>query len=198
MIRKISVIYIMIMMTAVSVYAGDAASVISQLEKIRTYTADFVQLTEIEGFGEDEYSGRLYIRSGEKALWDYDMPYRQFYLFDADTMKYYDSDTKQLVVQELDPAQNVFMRLMLNPADIRDDFAVELKGDRLILSPNEDFGLREITFTVKNSRVTGIITKDQNGNNTVINLKNIEIDKEIAPSVFEPEIPEDTEIFRYN
>lgn len=126
------------------------------------------------------------------------MPYRQFYLFDADTMKYYDSDTKRLVVQELDPAQNVFMRLMLNPADIRDDFAVELKGDRLILSPNEDFGLREITFTVKNSRVTGIITKDQNGNNTVINLKNIEIDKEIAPSVFEPEIPEDTEIFRYN
>lgn len=33
MIRKISVIYIMIMMTAVSVYAGDLASVISQLEK---------------------------------------------------------------------------------------------------------------------------------------------------------------------
>ncbi len=54
-------------------------------------------------------------------------------------MKYYDSDTRQLVVQALTPATNVFMRLMLNPADIENDFNVSLEGDKLILSPKKRF-----------------------------------------------------------
>jgi len=195
--RKLFIIYIALFMFALNSYAADTNSVINQLEQIKTYTADFVQITEIEGFGEDEYSGKLYIKSGKRALWDYDKPYRQFYLFDTATMKYYDSDTKQMIVQQLDPATNVFMRLMLKPSDIRSDFNVSLEGDKLVLSPKEELGLETITFTVKGGRVTGIATKDQNGNNTDIILKNIKVDKVLNDKTFQPEIPEGTEVFQY-
>ncbi|PLX69243.1 MAG: hypothetical protein C0602_07450 [Denitrovibrio sp.] len=195
--RKLSLIYIMLFMFVSAAWSADAAGVLAQLEKIKTYTADFVQTTEIEGFGEDEYSGKLFIISSEKALWDYDDPYRQFYLFDTSTMKYYDSDTKQMIIQKLDPATNVFMRLMLNPSDIRNDFDVKLEGSKLMLRPKDDLGLEQIVFEVKNGIVTGILTKDQNGNNTDIELNNIKIDKSIDPKIFDPAVPEGTEVFEY-
>lgn len=186
-----------VMLTSVYVYAATAQSIISGLEKIKTYSADFVQTTEIEGFGEDTYTGKLYIVSGSKALWDYKKPYWQYYLFSTEQMQYFDSGTKQLVKQKLDPSTNVFMRLMLKPSDISKDFDVTLKGDKLQLKPKGDLGLSEIVFTVKNGRITGISTLDQNGNNTKVELKDIQVDKPIDKSVFTPEIPKDTEVFNY-
>lgn len=195
--KKLMIICL-ILISAFSVcFAGSAKDVIDQLKTVKSYQADFVQYTEIEGFGEDEYSGKLYIKSGEKAFWDYDKPYRQFYLFDTATMKYFDSETKQMIVQKLDPATNVFMRLMLNPAQIEGDFTVTLKGDELTLEPKGDLGIETIIFKVSGGLVTGISTKDQSGNNTRIVFKNIVRDKTIAKEVFEPSLPADTEIFEY-
>ncbi len=96
MFNRIIIFVILSVFLTMTAYAGSAKEIIKQLESIKSYTADFVQYTEIEGFGEDEYSGKMYVLSGEKAYWNYLKPYRQFYLFDTKTMKYYDSDTRQL------------------------------------------------------------------------------------------------------
>jgi outer membrane lipoprotein-sorting protein len=45
--------------------------------------------------------------------------------------------------------------------------------------------------------VHGIKTKDQSGNNTRIEFKNIKRDAVIPESVFSPAIPEGTEVFNY-
>jgi outer membrane lipoprotein carrier protein len=185
-------------MISATCYAETVADVLASLDKIKSYSADFVQKTELEGFGADTYSGKLYIKSRSKAFWDYQKPYRQFYLFDQKMMQFYDSDTKQLVKQKLDPTTNAFMRLMFNPADMRKDFtaAYNESTNRLTLTPvAKDSGINSIAFTVKNGTVTGITTKDQNGNNTSIILTNIKIDPEIADSVFNPTVPKDTQIF---
>jgi len=195
--KKISVILIIYIFITAVAFAQSASDVLGSLKSIKSYTADFVQTTEIEGFGEDEYSGKLYIMSGEKAFWDYEKPYRQFYLFDKSTMSYYDSETKQMIVQKLDPATNVFMRLMLSPADIEKDFHAELSGGELLLTPKKDIGIAAIVFVIKNGMVTGIKTKDQNGNNTSIELKNIVSGEKLDAKIFEPEIPEGTEVFQY-
>jgi outer membrane lipoprotein carrier protein len=186
------------MFTAFAAYARTAEEVISALSTVKSYTADFVQSTEIEGFGEDVYSGKIFITMGKQAMWDYSKPYRQFYLFDTDTMEYYDSDTKQLIVQRLEPSNNVFMRLMLNPSDIGKDFDVSFENGLLTLIPRGDIGLSTIVFTVEADTVKGISTKDQNGNNTDVKFDNIKKDIEISPDVFKPRIPEDTEVFKYN
>jgi len=197
-VKRVLSICIIVAVSALSLYANDVKSVLADLQRISTYQADFLQITEIEGFGEDEYSGRLYMNVGEQAIWDYSKPYRQFYLFDSLTMKYYDSDTRQLIVQRLDPATNVFMRLMLNPSDIQSDFDASLNGSELILKPKGDLGLDTITFTVEKGVVTEIKTKDQSGNNTRVILTKIVTDRAVDKKVFLPEIPENTEIFEYD
>ena len=85
--KKLFVIYILVFAFTVSGFAGSADEVLNSLKQVKSYTADFIQATEIEGFGEDIYSGKLVIKSGERAFWDYDKPYRQFYLFDTKTMQ---------------------------------------------------------------------------------------------------------------
>ena len=195
--KKLLITYILLMLTTIISYAQTTQQVVDSLKQVKSFTADFTQATEIEGFGEDVYSGKLYIKAGEKALWDYDKPYKQFYLFDKTTMKYYDSDTNQMIVQALDPATNVFMRLMLNPADIETDFTLTLSGDELTLAPKADLGIETIIFVIKNGMVHGIKTKDQSGNNTRIEFKNIKRDAVISDAAFSPEIPEGTEVFNY-
>jgi len=197
--KKMLFTYILLLVfAAMNVYAATAQDIIKSLEKLKSYSADFVQTTEIEGFGEDSYSGKLYILSGKKAFWDYSKPYRQFYLFDTDTMKYYDSETRQLIIQKLTPANNIFMRLMLNPSDIEKDFNVSLSGSELVLMPKQEIGVGTITFIVEGGLVKGIKTVDQSGNNTTIEMKNIASDKAIPADIFEPVIPEGTEVFEYN
>ncbi|PLX66739.1 MAG: hypothetical protein C0603_11090 [Denitrovibrio sp.] len=198
MIKKLIIYVTLSILLTANAYAVSAKDIIKQLDTIKSYTANFTQFTEIEGFGEDEYSGKMYINSGEKAYWNYEKPYRQFYLFDTNTMKYYDSDTRQLVVQTLTPATNVFMRLMLNPADIENDFDVKLKGNELILTPRNDLGVETISFIVVDGLVKGIRTKDQNGNNTRIEMSNVVSGEKLRDDIFDPEIPEGTEIFEYN
>jgi len=196
--KKKLFIYIALILFAVSAQAQTAQDVVKVLKSVKSYTAEFVQVTEIEGFGEDTYSGKLFIKAGEKAFWDYEKPYRQFYLFDTKTMKYYDSDTQQMIVQTLNPATNVFMRLMLNPSDIEEDFNLTLNGKELTLAPKKDLGIESIVFVIDGGMVKGIKTKDQSGNNTNIELKKIQRDADISDSVFQPEIPEGTEIFEYD
>lgn len=183
---------------AIAAYAQTTAEVLSELNKLNSYTADFIQKTEIEGFGSDTYSGKMYIKSRAKALWDYQKPYRQFYLFDKTTMQFYDSESKQLLKQQLDPSSNAYMRLMLNPSDIKKDFTASYNPttSKLALAPtNKASGINAIIFTIKDGMITGIQTKDQNGNNTSIMLTNIKINPEISDGVFSPVVPAGTEVF---
>ncbi len=195
---KKTLIILSVLLISSLAYAENAAEVLSGLNKVQSYTADFIQKTEIEGFGSDTYSGRLYIKSRSRAFWDYQKPYRQFYIFDQTGMQFYDSEAKQLIRQQLDPSTNAYMRLMMNPADIKKDFTATFNSTtgKLILAPAaKNTGIDSMVFTIKNGQITGINTKDQNGNNTSIMFTNIKIDPQIPDSVFNPVIPKDTQIF---
>lgn len=191
-------IIMIFLLFSISAYAETVQDVIAALNKINSYSADFIQKTEIEGFGADTYSGKLYIKSRKQAMWDYTKPYRQFYLFDQKTMQFYDSENKQLIKQKLDPSTNAFMRLMMNPGEMRSDFNVSYNSTagRLGVIPlNKKSGINAIYFTIKNGQITGLTTKDQNGNNTSIMFTNIKIDPDIPDSVFTPAIPKGTQVF---
>lgn len=195
---KKTYLIIMIMLFALSAYAESMQDVVTALNKINSYSADFIQKTEIDGFGSDTYTGKLYIKSRKQAMWDYIKPYRQFYLFDQKIMQYYDSDSKQLIRQKLDPSTNAFMRLMMNPADMRSDFNASYNSatGKLGITPlSKKSGLSPIVFTIKNGQITALSTKDQNGNNTTIIFSNIKIDPSIPDSVFTPDIPKGTQVF---
>ncbi|WP_022850537.1 LolA family protein [Limisalsivibrio acetivorans] len=192
-------ILIMLIVPAFTVYGATIDEVLTSFKSLETYSADFTQTTEIEGFGSDEYSGSFFIRNGEKALWDYDYPYKQFYLFTKDGVDYYDGDLKQLVRQRsMEGNQNAITMLMIDIGNIRKSFDVEMTGEKSMrLNPKQDIGVKYIDVLFEGNEVLGIVSEDNAGNKTSVSFKNIKTNKPLPEGVFTPEIPEGTEIFEY-
>lgn len=46
-----------------------------QLSDIKSLSAEFKQINNLKDYGEDIYTGKVYINMKEKALWDYTEPY---------------------------------------------------------------------------------------------------------------------------
>jgi outer membrane lipoprotein carrier protein len=173
---------------------------INSLKKINTLKAQFTQVTSIAGVGEDTYEGSLYLLKGDKILWDYNKPHRQFYLFTKDELSYYDSMTKQLVKQKAENlgVENIVFRLLIEPSDIKNSFfVVVMNNEQYKLYPKESIGLQYIEIILKEDVINKIISKDDQGNTTEITLSALEINRPFDKSVFNVKVPEGTEVFTY-
>ena len=180
--------------------AQDASAMIEKIKSLKSYKADFVQKTEIEGFGEDVYEGTVYVMKGHKALWDYDEPVEQYYLFTTGGFDYYDSETNQLIRQKMskDKGNNIVLELMLDPSTINRNFKTEAAGETLILFPQTDIGVEKVELQVNDKgAITYMHSVDTAGNSTRIEFENIETNKVIAEEIFDKKVPEGTEIFTY-
>ena len=83
-----------------SVYANAADkkdSLLNSLSSIKTLSAEFKQVNNLKDFGDDEYTGKVSIKMGEVALWDYKEPYNSWYLITKDKVDYFDEINNQLV-----------------------------------------------------------------------------------------------------
>jgi outer membrane lipoprotein carrier protein len=197
--KKIILLILFLSLTCTLLFAQDE-KLIDSLKKINTLKAQFTQVTSIAGVGEDTYEGNLYLLKGEKILWDYNLPHRQFYLFTKDELSYYDSMTKQLVKQKAENlgVENIVFRLLMEPSDIKSTFfVVVMNNEQFKLYPKESIGLQYIEITLKDDIIKKIVSRDDQGNNTEITLNNLSINKPFDKSVFEVKVPEDTEVFIY-
>jgi len=179
---------------------ADINDELKKLEPIKTLRADFVQETNIEGFGKDFYKGKIYLISSEKVLWDYSEPYNQHYIFTVDTMEYYDSTTNQLIRQS---SQNnnsnaiIFFLLMdLSSANNLFDI-VNIDANTFRLNPKSDLGLKFVDISFGKNFIREIISQDNVGNLTKVTFSNIKFNIKIPKSTFKKDIPKDAEIFSY-
>lgn len=196
--RKLIMLFAMLIL-GTSAFGATIDEILVSFGELKTYRADFRQVTEIESFGKDEYAGRIYIINKYRALWDYNYPYKQFYLFTADGVDYYDSETRQLVRQKnVAGNQNAITSLMLDSSNIRQNFYVTLSEDNtLTLVPMSDIGVRYINVETDGKVILKVISEDPTGNKTEVNFSNIQLDLELDKNIFSPKIPEGTEIFEY-
>jgi outer membrane lipoprotein carrier protein len=197
--KKILFLLFTLNVFATLLYAQDE-KLLNSLKKINTLKAQFSQVTSIAGVGEDKYEGTLYMVKGEKILWDYNKPHRQFYLFTKDELSTYDSMTKQLVKQKAENlgVENIVFRILMEPSDIKNTFfVVVMNNDQYKLYPKEDIGLQYLEITLKDNIIKKIISKDEQGNSTEINLNDVQINRGIDKSVFNVKVPEGTEVFTY-
>jgi outer membrane lipoprotein carrier protein len=179
---------------------SDENKLIKTLTRVDFLKAQFSQSTQIAGVGKDEYTGNLYVLKGEKILWDYNRPHRQFYLFTKDDLTYYDSLTNQLIKQKAENlgVESIVLSILMEPSNINNTFfIVVLDENTYKLYPKENLGLQYIQIHLKDKFIDEILSKDENGNTTIINLSNLEINKPFDLSVFNVKIPEGAEIFNY-
>lgn len=197
--KNILTFVIILVIYSTALFAQDE-KLINALKKIDTLKAAFNQITTIAGVGEDSYSGMLYLQKGEKILWDYNSPHKQFYLFSKDELSYYDSMTKQLVKQKAENlgVENIVFRLLMEPSDIKNTFFIVVMDENTYkLYPKENIGLQYIEITLENDIIKKIVNRDEQGNITEITLYNISINKPLDKDIFNINVPEGTEVFTY-
>ena len=177
--KKFILIILFLSLSSTLLFAQDE-KLINSLKKINTLKAQFTQVTSIAGVGEDTYEGSLYLLKGEKILWDYNRPHRQFYLFTKDELSYYDSMTKQLIKQKAENlgVENIVFRLLIEPSGIKNTFfVVVMNNEQYKLYPKENIGLQYIEITLEKDNIKRIVSRDEQGNNTEITLNNLSINK---------------------
>ncbi len=181
-------------------FADDFDTIIKKLDGINTVEADFNQVTEIEGFGKDSYSGKIYLENGKRILWDYNEPYEQYYLFTKNSMEYYDSLTEQLIKQDASGSggNNIVFKLLVDISAIKDAFDItHISDGSFKMIPRTDVGLEFIEITFSQEYIKKIYSLDNNGNYTTIYFNEVKINSDIPPEKFSPQIPLGTEIFNY-
>jgi outer membrane lipoprotein carrier protein len=193
-----SVIFALLFLNSALAY--DFNEIIKRLEDIDTVEAGFQQVTEIKGFGEDSYSGKVYLENGKRVLWDYNEPYDQYYLFTKDSMEYYDSSTEQLIKQDASGSggNNIVFKLLVDISAIKDAFEIShVSGDTFKLIPKTDVGLQFIKITFSSKYIEKIHSLDDKGNYTTIKFEDVKINSDIPEEKFLPDVPLGTEIFNY-
>jgi outer membrane lipoprotein carrier protein len=175
--------------------------VVERLKNIETISASFIQSTSIKNFSKEIYKGEFYLISGQKALWNYTSPYKQYYLFDSNGVEYYDSSTNQVIRQKKNSSKeaNLILSVLFNFKEIEKNFDVVVNGKTQIqLKPKHDIGLKYIMILVDSkNNIKGIHSEDLEGNVTEIEFSNVEINKEINKEIFNLKLPSDAQIFNY-
>lgn len=192
-------IFTIILLTAFNTLANDNKKVsgpFSDIEKIETLSADFIQINEIKDFGKDEYSGSMALIKGDSALWDYKKPFISWYIFSRDTIKHYDSTHNQLIIYKNDETiSNVLLQLLIDVSIAKSKFEMATKGSTITLIPKENLGVKEIKITLNKGVISEMESNDSAGNNTKIIFKNVKVNKKINPKTFDKKVPIDAEIF---
>lgn len=197
--RLVKVFAILILFVSTGL-TSELDQIFSRFDRIKSVRADFIQKTTIKDFGTDTYKGIVLLKSKEKILWDYNIPYPQHYYFTEDMMEYYDSSTEQLIRQKVSQSgsNNIIFQILMNLKEAQNAFVFEKNGDNTYkLTPKTEIGLNFIILTLNDSYISFIESEDKNGNRTVIEMKNVKINTPINDNEFKKEIPLKTEIFNY-
>ena len=180
-------------------YAGDNSTsmLMQQLSSIKSISADFKQVNNLKDYGEDIYSGKVYINMKEKALWDYTEPYSSWYYITNENIEHYDEINNQLVIMKAkDYKEYALLQVLMDFSKLSQSFTVKEQENVLYLKPKKDEGIEYINITFKDNIISKIDSKDNNGNLTTITLSNVVLDKKINDASFKKKLPKDVNIFK--
>lgn len=167
-----------------------------QLSDIKSLSAEFKQINNLKYYGEDIYTGKVYINMKEKALWDYTEPYSSWYLITNTDINHYDEINNQLIkMKTKDYKEYALLQVLMDFSQLSKSFSAEQKDNTLYLKPKNDAGLAYINIVFKNDVISEINSKDNAGNLTTITLSKVEIDKKISSSSFKKKLPKDVNVF---
>jgi outer membrane lipoprotein carrier protein len=181
-------------------FSIDMDNIFEKLSEIKSVKADFYQETTIANFGTDAYTGIITLLAGEKVLWNYTSPYKQYYFFTKDTMEYYDSATEQFIRQKVTSSgsNNIVFQILIDLNEAKKTFNfTSIDENSVKLEPKTDIGLKYLILQFSDIYIKKIVSEDLNGNKTEITFNNVILNPKLTESDFNRDIPPGTEIFNY-
>ncbi len=186
-------------MLSVNCFAAGAkkTTLLENLSSIKTFSAEFKQVNTLKDFGDDEYTGKVYIKMKEKALWDYEEPYSSWYLITEKNVDYYDEINNQLVKMDANNMkEHILLQVLMDFQKIKSTFNVTEKNSMLIMKPKTNTGIIYINILFNKNVIEKLQSKDNNGNTTEIIFSKVSIDKNLNDKIFNKKIPKDTNIIK--
>lgn len=196
--KILTLIFTLVCLTAFAEQKENTETIdyMKQLSAVKSLYAEFKQVNNLKDYGEDIYTGKVYIKMKEKALWDYIEPYSSWYLITNENIDHYDEINNQLVkMKAKDYKEYALLQVLMDFSQLSKSFSSEQKENTLYLKPKSDVGLAYINIIFKDNIISEIKSKDNAGNLTTITLNNVEIDKKISNSSFKKKLPSDVNVF---
>lgn len=194
--KLLTLLFTLVCFTAFAEDKDNTADYMKQLSAVKSLSAEFKQVNNLKDYGEDIYTGKVYINMKEKALWDYIEPYSSWYLITNETIDHYDEINNQLIkMKAKDYKEYALLQVLMDFSQLSKSFTSEQKDNTLYLKPKSDAGLAYINIVFKDGIISEINSKDNAGNLTTITLSKVEIDKKISDSSFKKKLPADVNVF---
>lgn len=188
-------IILFVFAASLSVFAADNKGLVGQLSSIKTLTAEFKQINNLKDFGDDEYTGKVSIKMGEVALWDYKEPYNSWYLIKKDTVEYFDEINNQLVkMNAKEMKEYALLQVLMDFKKLSSTFNITSKRNMLVLKPKKYTGVVYINIIFKNKIISQLESMDTAGNTTTITFSDVAYDKSISDGMFKKKLPKDVTV----
>jgi len=186
--------------------AGQAVDLLERFyERIGSLHARFDQQVVTEsGEVQEESGGEVWIQRPDHFRWDYKSPYPQKIIANGRTVKFYDPDMKQVTVRPYRAGVGHTPSVVLaGSGDLKRHFEVQDRGRKeglywVELVPKEggESGFRSARVGLEADpvRLRRFHFRDAFGNRTRIRFQDIEVNPDLATSLFQFQAPPGTEI----
>lgn len=186
-------------------WAEDAAERLTErLDPLERYQANFEQqILDSSGEQMQNARGEMWLSRPGMLRWEVEAPYSQTVVSDGEDVYMYDPDLEQVTVQEMDDRVTHTPALLLSGSanDLTESYEVfyEQEGgeDVFTLVPiSADTLFEELSMVFEGETLTELWMMDSTGQRTAITFSNITLNGDIAPDIFDFEIPEGTDVIR--
>lgn len=189
-------------MTAYSsmVAADERAALQERLQQISSMDATFSQqVTDGNGELVQQLHGRLALARPHFLYWQTDAPDETVMIADGDSLWYYNPFVEQVTVTDQTDTmeQSPLLLLLDDSAAAWDDYVVKREGDSFALQPlatANSLQSLQLVFEAQSPVMRTIILDDGQGQISTIELADVTVNGDLAPTLFEFTIPEGVDV----
>lgn len=203
--KLISTLFLMLLFWQANADEQSLSKLQGVLAPLKTMKAEFKQISE-DGRGVvlQTQAGSFVLSKPNRFYWKSEDPFAQLLVSNGETLWVYDEDLEQVTVQKLDPSLTSTPVLLLSGTidDIQQQYKVysDTTDGKTTFSllPKETGSLfSRLTLHVdQGSMITGLTIKDEVGQVTRVEFKNIQNNVEVASEKFEFNPPEGVDIIQ--
>lgn len=189
-------------MTAYSsmVAADERAALQERLQQISSMDATFSQqVTDGNGELVQQLHGRLALARPHFLYWQTDAPDETVMVADGDSLWYYNPFVEQVTVTDQTDTmeQSPLLLLLDDSAAAWDDYEVKQEGDSFALQPlatANSLQSLQLVFEAQSPVMRTIILDDGQGQISTIELAEVTVNGDLAPTLFEFTIPQGVDV----
>ena len=204
MIKKISLLLVLLMFTTSALADSAAEKLQGYLKQMQTLEGSFQQLTlDARGNRMQEAEGSVQLAKPGRFYWSTEQPFPQVLVSNGTTLWVYDPDLEQVTIQTLDERSTQSPAIILSgeASDLTKHFSINATetGKRVVfdLIPlQQDSLFEELSLDFVEGRISALQLTDSLGQKTRVDLTITQFNQPLDNQIFEFEVPPHVDVIQ--